>query len=215
MKYLVGLAILAVLSGLIFAVFKTKQWRDDLKIQAAVDLGRSVSDAEAAYAERTYRPLGTTADEILAHENDDKKPHVLAALLWRMGQKSERLGWTNLTDTERRLIAVYAMEGEISDGGFDEYFFNPTGGDADVALAGLNDMGASAAAELLQRAMAQFPGGKPPADYAKRQEVLGKIEATAKPLWSKYTSEYYHLKQDTYALCLAYAKKKRADIILP
>lgn len=159
--------------------------------------------------------MGTTAEEILAHENDDKKEHDLAALLWRIGQKCGKRGWRSLTETERRLLAVYSLEGEISNGGFEQYFFNPTGGDAEVALAGLKDMGAATAAELLERAMAQFPGGKPPAEYEKRHEVLDKIEATAQPIWNKLDSEYFDRWQDTYALCLAYAKKKRAEIILP
>jgi hypothetical protein len=42
--------------------------------------------------QNTYGPLGTTTDEILAHENDDRKTDVLPALLWRLSQKIEKQG---------------------------------------------------------------------------------------------------------------------------
>jgi hypothetical protein len=214
MRYLVALVVGAILTGLILGVFKFNPRRvlqPQTKIAPVLDL----TEQMAAGARNRYSPLGTTTDEIFSHENDAKKDDVLGALLWRLGQKSEKRGWDNLNDTERRLIAVDAMNDEVLDGGFKEYFSDSLGGDVEVALAGLKEMGATGTAEIVERAMAQFPDNKPPADYDQRQAVMDKIEATAEPVWQKCDDAYYGFKEDLDALELAYAKKKRADIVLP
>lgn len=192
---------------------RTKQQK--ALIQAMLDQAEVVAQRMAAYAQREYGPLGSTTDEILSHESDDKKGNVLGALFYRIGQKAESRGESSLTETERRLCAAHGLDGEINNGGFDQYFWNSTGNDAEVALAGLKDMGAVAAATLLERAMAVFPSGKPPADRQRRHEEMKKMESQSKPVWDQCDREFYDCKEDIDALCLAYAKKKRAEIVLP
>ena len=76
-------------------------------------------------------------------------------------------------------------------------------------------MGAVGATALLERAMAPFPGGKPPADRSKRQEVMDQIAPQSKPVWKKCDDEFYQLKENLSDLSLAYAKKNRVEIVLP
>jgi hypothetical protein len=192
---------------------RTKQ--QNALIQAMRAQAEMAAQRMAAYALREYGPLGSTTEEILSHENDDKRRNVLGALFYRIGQKAESRGEGSLTETERRLCAAHGLDGEVNNGGFDQYFWNSTGNDAEAALAGLKDMGATAAAALLERAMAVFPGGKPPADRERRQEEMKQMESRSKPVWDQCDREYYDCKEDIDELCLAYAKKKRAEIILP
>ena len=215
MKYLIALIILAVVSFVILGVLKWKQGWKATMIQALVDQARTAGESMADFAEKEYGPLGITTDEILSHESDNKKGNVLGALCYRIGQKAGTRGESSLSDTERRLCAAYWLEGEVMNGGFHQYFFNSTGNDSDASLAGLKEMGATAAAALLERAMAVFPGGEPPADRLKRTEAMDKIVSQSKAVWDKCDSEFYNRKEDTYELCLAYAKNKRAEIILP
>jgi hypothetical protein len=181
------------------------------KVAPALDL----TEQMAARTSNRYSSLGITTEEILSHVNDAKKDNVLGALLWRLGQKCEKRGWNNLSDTERRLIAVDAMNDEVLDGGFRQYFSTSLGADATVALAGLKEMTATGAAEIMERAMAQFPASQPPAAYDQRNAVMDKIAATANPVWDKCDHDYYEAKEDLDALELAYAQKKRVDIVLP
>jgi Domain of unknown function (DUF4375) len=237
MKYLILLTVVAALACLILGILKWKQRPQDqpfqtvselrkairaaaegasqVPLQKSVEPGKDVTGKLDLYAEKTYAPLGTTTDQILSHENDDKKEHVYFALLWRIGQKLDKRGWDRLSDTERRLVAVQAMEGEVLNGGFDQYFFNSMGGDAEVALAGLKEMGATQAAPLLERAMAVFPGGKPPTDRQERWKVMDQIESSSKPVWNKCDDAFYKRSEDLGELSLAYAKKSRAQIVLP
>jgi len=168
----------------------------------------------AALMEQHYGAFGKTTDEILSHENATNRALVLGALVWRINQKSEARGEGSLTDTERKLSAVSLLEAEVANGGFDQYFTNSAGNDAEVALAGLNAMGATGKAAIMERAMAVFPGGKPPAERSKRQKVMQQIEEKSESVWEKCDNEYYKLK-DIFDVALAYAKKKKAEIILP
>jgi hypothetical protein len=214
MRYVVALVVGAVLLGLVLGVVKFNPQRV-VQSQPKIAPVLGLSEQMAAGASNRYSSLGTTTDEILSHENDAKKDYVLGALLWRLDQKSEERGWENLSDTERRLIAIDAMNDEVLDGGFKQYFSTSLGADVEVALAGLKEMGATGTVEIVERAMAPFPSNKPPADYEQRNVIMEKIEATAGPVWEKCDNAYYDLKEDRDALELAYVRKKRGDIVLP
>lgn len=214
MKYLIALIVMTVVAVVILGVFKWKRRQQKAAMQALLDQAQAAGQSMAAFAEREYGPMGSTTDEILSHESD-KKGNLLGALCYRIGQKAESRGESSLTETERRLCAAYWLEGQVMNGGFDQYFFNSSGNGSEVALAGLKDMGATAAAALLERAMAVFPDGKPPTDRQRRQEAMDRMESRSKPVWNKCDSEFYDQKEDIGELCLQYAKKKRAEIILP
>jgi len=201
MKNIAIFVIIAIVAVLLFALTK---WKQAQRASKADD-----------YFEKQYGAPGKTTDKILSHEDTNSTYKVLGALHYRIGQKAEARGERILTDTERRLLAAYWVEAEVNNGGFDQYFFNSAGDNAEAALSGLKEMGADGAAALLERAMAVFPGGKPPADRFKRQEVMEQIAGQSKPVWEKCDSEFYKLTESISDLSLAYAKKKRAEIVLP
>jgi len=180
--------------------------------RAAPAEGKKKADA---LLEKEYGAYGKTTEEILSHEIGKNWRDVFGALEWRITQKSEARGESSLTETERQIVAAYWVELEVGNGGFDQYFNNSAGDSAATALAGLKAMGATAAAAILERAMAVFPGGKPPADRGQRGKIMEEIDAKATPIWNKCDKDLDELKVDIAASCLAYAKKKRAEIILP
>jgi hypothetical protein len=199
---------LAAIFWVVFRIVKRRQLRRELIERAQRDFEKG-----AAYLAREYGPLGRTTDEILSH--DDKEINVLGALCHRIGEKEAMRGESSLTEAEKRLCAVYELEGQVGNGGFDQYFFNSSGGNAEMALVGLKDMGAADAAAILERAMAVFPGGKPPTDRKSRWKAMDRIASRSAPAWQTCDSEFYQKGQDTYELCLAYARTKRTEIVLP
>lgn len=211
MGYIAALLASAVLWLVVSELLKRK--RRQAVTQALLDQARATSEKFAAYAEREYGALGCSTEEILRHEGDDRKLDVLGALCHRIGQKASSGG--DLTETERRLCAAYFLEGQVMNGGFDQYFFNSTGNDCEVALAGLKDIGATAAAALLERAMAVFPGGRPPVDRQQRHRLMTCLGSRSRSVWDQCDDEFYHRGEKTYELCLTYAKRNRAEIVLP
>jgi len=202
-----------ILAGLILCAVGCKP-QQSAQSQSTPSAPLDLTEQFAAGASNKYTPLGMTTAEILSHEND-QKDLVVGALLWRLGKKSGQRGWDNLSDAERRLIAVDAMNEEVLDGGFNQYFSTDLGDDVQVALAGLKDIKATGMAGILEHAIAQFPDGKIPTNYEQRVTVMAGIEAVAKPVWRKCDSDYYDSKENLEALELAYAKMKRAEIVLP
>lgn len=70
----------------------------------------------------------------------------------------------------KRLID--ALEAEVNNGGFDQFFFNSAGNEAALIMQALEAVGASKTAAIVRRACAKFPGGMPPTDRFARQDLL-------------------------------------------
>lgn len=66
-----------------------------------------------------------------------------------------------MSEAEWVVFRVWLLVGEVSNGGFDQYFFNSAGNGAKHTLAALKTIGDSKAAGILDRAMSVFP--EPPA----------------------------------------------------
>lgn len=76
-------------------------------------------------------------------------------------------------ETVRRLIDE--LEGEVNNGGFDQYFFNSAGDEAAQAIAALEAVRATRTAAIVRGACGRFPGGLPATDRAARQVALEQI----------------------------------------
>lgn len=157
--------------------------------------------------------LGKTAEAILSHVGKTNSQTVTECLCGQIQVKLFRKG--ELTETEAYIYAVDRLEKEVYNGGFDQYFVNPSGDLSVETLSILKEMGATATAAILEKAMAPFPKGKPPEDGGKRWAAMEKIRKKAKPIWDKCDDEFYSRKEDLPKLLLDYAVKKKADIRLP
>jgi Domain of unknown function (DUF4375) len=70
---------------------------------------------------------------------------------------------------------VGALEAEINNGGFDQFFFNSAGDKTAETIEALAAIGAHHTANIVRRAASRFPGGMPSPDRDKRQEDLERI----------------------------------------
>jgi hypothetical protein len=99
-----------------------------------------------------------------------------------------------LTPGQRALLALHWTVAEVSNGGFDQFFVNPTGDLADEARKGFQRIGAERAAQLLDRVLATFPGGSPPRNRDARIEVLEAMdEDEREELFKAFDQEFYDL----------------------
>jgi hypothetical protein len=165
----------------------------------------------AAMLEAEYGPLGKTTEQILAREKTHEPATIVGALVYRIRAKSPE----RLSIIEKRLLAVADLREEVNNGGFHQYFSNAAGNQATMALQALRDMGATQLAKVTQRAMSVFPGGKPPAALDARQRSMVTVRRRAEATWGGCEDEFYLRDEGFGVLALAYAKKYRAQIILP
>ncbi|HVY25610.1 MAG TPA: DUF4375 domain-containing protein [Polyangiaceae bacterium] len=73
------------------------------------------------------------------------------------------------------LYCVPYFDAEVRNGGFHQYFMNPTGDAALITREALEKLGEDERAKLLVSAMARFPGGAAPRSQSERQAVLSAI----------------------------------------
>ncbi|HYV66844.1 MAG TPA: DUF4375 domain-containing protein, partial [Myxococcales bacterium] len=95
-----------------------------------------------------------------------------SALLERVAIKAARVGHTGLSGSEAVLLDVSSIEGEVFNGGFDQYFFNSSGDRAREALAGLELIGAKRTASVVRRAVGLFGPMGPSRERSARWQQM-------------------------------------------
>ena len=165
----------------------------------------------AAMLEREYGPLGTRTEQILGHEPTHEPATIMGALVYRLRAKPA----ARLSPVEKKLLAFYGLTEEVDGGGFSQYFNSAVGDGAALALQGLREMQAAQLTRSMQKAMAVFPGAKPPVDQAKRAKLIESIKRRADDVWSACDHEFYLREEGLAEVALAYVKKNKAQIVLP
>lgn len=101
----------------------------------------------------------------------------------------------------KRLID--ALEGEVNNGGFDQFFFNSAGNEAAQIIQALEAVGASKTAAIVRRACAKFPGAMPPAEWFVRQGVLLDVVSPDSESFEQEDDDFLAYEEDLAALVAA------------
>lgn len=72
------------------------------------------------------------------------------------------------TPGQRAVFALAWLDAEVSNGGFHQFFFNPTGALAAEALGGARLVGLERHAAIIEDAYSEFPDGAVPEDFDER-----------------------------------------------
>jgi hypothetical protein len=96
---------------------------------------------------------GQSTDELLALEGKFRTDSIVVAFESALDEKVSRTGLKNLTDEEWVILAVEALEREVNNGGYRQFFINSSCGFAPIIVEALNRAGCTQAAELTQRAI--------------------------------------------------------------
>lgn len=122
------------------------------------------------------------------------------------------LGATVLSPMERLLIAIWGLEADVNNGGFDQYYFNSYGDFAAETAAHLRAIGAHQAAVLVERANNAFGAEGPPQDRARRQEVLEVIAEHAADAWNDLDNQFFQYPDDIAVLLQMYVERHRGAV---
>lgn len=108
---------------------------------------------------------GQSSAELIAHHNTHRIDSILSALEWAIQAKREKkLG--KLSFEERILLSVMALDREVNNGGFDQFFVNSSRRYAPAVVRDLEAIGARKVAKLAAQAIAS----------RKDQEALEKLD---------------------------------------
>lgn len=118
---------------------------------------------------------------------------------------------SKLTEPQKVLLFIESLEREINNGGFNQFYWNSSGGYAHETLAGLLTIKANKTAELLDKANSEWPGQSVPKDRTERHHVHATIEEQAANVWEACDSMFYDYPGELTSLLLDYVKQNKTD----
>ncbi len=116
-----------------------------------------------------------------------------------------------LTDSQKNFYFNQNLEREINNGGFNQYFVNSSGDFAHETILSLKAIGADKTADILQKAINQFPDKRVPKDRDTRIETVEQIQDTANDAWEELDQKFFEYQDDLNSLNLDFVKKHQDE----
>ena len=110
----------------------------------------------------------------------------------------------SLSVRDQILVAVWGLEADVNNGGFDQYYFNTSGGQAWFAPVALKSVGAHRVAAIVERANGMFGKLGPPRDPDERQSALFAITDADENVWEELDRAFYEYPDDISALLVTH-----------
>ncbi len=100
-----------------------------------------------------------------------------------------------LNQAQKVLYVTYELEAEVNNGGFSQYFYNPSGNLSNELVPSFKAIGAERTAEICQKAVSIF-GDSVPVDRNEREECYDKMEDDVSELLSECDHEFYEYEDN-------------------
>ncbi|MFA4869624.1 MAG: DMP19 family protein [Pedobacter sp.] len=114
-----------------------------------------------------------------------------------------------LTEQQKQFYYNQCLEREINNGGFNQYFFNSSGNFAYLTVLSLRTIKANTTADILQKAIDQFPNKKVSPDRAERQAILEQIQEVANPTWEELDQKFFDYEDDLNLLNIEFVRQNK------
>jgi hypothetical protein len=159
------------------------------------------------------RYSGQSTEELIALEGLFRTDSIVLAFEQALDQKAQRRGDGALSEQERIILAVEALEREVNNGGYAQFFANSSKEYAAVIVDALNRIGCPPVAELTGAAIdALGIAGALTVDAIDRAMSSGHGERTGK--LSRCDEQYFRLSADLAQPLLEFIKSNRTEIVL-
>ncbi|MGH9856787.1 MAG: DMP19 family protein [Acidobacteriota bacterium] len=133
------------------------------------------------------------------------------ALSDRVFDRFANVGFTGLTEAEQTFFCIVSLDGEVNNGGFDQFFFNSSGDYSLPTLPALQRIHADYTANLFKQALSTFKNGAPNADREQRWKQMDEFTDAQNHTLSKLDLEYYEEHDKITDLLCSYARSKKID----
>lgn len=120
-------------------------------------------------------------------------------------------GFAGLSEMEKQYFAVCLLDGEICNGGYDQFFFDHAGSHYNYALLGLKDMGADQTlALLLQAKQVLFAFNEVPEETGRRRAAMRmNLSDSQTVLLEQLASLHWKDPDDLKLRCEAFARRHK------
>jgi hypothetical protein len=134
---------------------------------------------------------GQTTAELLACKDSHSLSSVVFAFEWGIQAKGRKVGEQALTEEERTVLAVLALQREVNNGGYFQFFWNSSRKYSPVVVDALRRVGFSEAAVLTERAIAALGVAEVTVDSVS--EVILKEDPVRDAIFDDCDKEFYKL----------------------
>ena len=120
-----------------------------------------------------------------------------------------------LPEPKRVFRAIWELEAQVNNGGFDQYFFNSSASTVPYVVAALHSVGAPATAAIVDDAIAAVGRDLPWVDDWTRRRDLAALPAVVSQQLEALTERFLRYQEDLTALLYLYVTQHRGEIGAP
>jgi hypothetical protein len=156
---------------------------------------------------------GQSVDELISLEGEYRVDSLVLAFEQAIQQKAAQIGVGGLSDEERIVLAVEALEREVNNGGYDQFFRNASKEWTPFVVEALRRIGCPQTAETTQQASAAL-GIAARADVEAIDAVMSEDSEARDQTLSDCDGAYYQSSEDIAGRLFAFIKARRNHIAL-
>ena len=121
--------------------------------------------------------------------------------------RTRDVAFGDLSEIDRILFSIWALEGDVNNGGFHQYYYNTSGDTAYYAPSALRAIGATIMAGIVEQANSLFgPSGPPVSRDQRQQELL--VLRVSQETWDDFDRQFYAYPEDISALLQHFLEAK-------
>ena len=135
------------------------------------------------------------------------KNDALIHLSERLSETLRGTPYRRRSEPHRVFTAVFELEAEVNNGGFEQFFSNSAGEMWDAIAPALRTIGAPKMAALSAAAVALFPGGPPPAGLSARRKAVSRASDEVLGEWGRLDQEFLAYPENLTELLFDYVQR--------
>ncbi|MDQ7961302.1 DMP19 family protein [Flavobacterium lindanitolerans] len=144
--------------------------------------------------------------EILNQENEEEIILQIGEIIWhKLDYNYENI--SNLSEVEKTFVFVDILEGQVNNGGFDQFFFNSSGDYTYEVLKAYENIGAYKTAKLIYEAIRIFPQNPISKDTQTRREIMKSLNEGISEKWDQLDDTFYEYEDNIIKLLVEYFKE--------
>lgn len=138
---------------------------------------------------------GQTTDQLMSLRGQYRTDSILAAFEAALDRKADRLGdWRKLSPEERVVLMVEALEREVNNGGYSQFFLNASHFVPGI-LSALHQVGCAEVARLKEQAI-NIRGAEVGSSEAIDSDAATGLDGDAKEALNNCDASYYRVAAD-------------------
>jgi hypothetical protein len=153
---------------------------------------------------------GQSVSQLLSLEGKYRTDSLVLAFEQAISQKAKRDGVQSLTDEERIVLAVEALEREVNNGGYDQFFVNSSREFAPTVVGALQHIGCKKTATITRRAITALGISDLTSEAIDAAMAEGDEQRLAK--LNRYDDSYYKCAEPVAERLFAFIKANKTGI---